>query len=244
MREFLLFATIDDESIEYKSWLSPDREYDIAFVYTGTSIDRELELKQSCDLFFKGAIDKWQSFYDNVDFSTYQYICLIDNDVTLRGDLFNKSFRFIQRNNIRVAGPAYSIRGDVPAGNHIADTSTNRITNYIDRKTVFMKSDALIEFNQLYTQHKSAYLESTLGFLINTACFRDNEPFHILDFAVAVISLKQGLQRYNKHVRITDENIAIDEWQHSYQVYAEINKLFLPNAPWCGGVWVKHIVNS
>lgn len=134
MNKRLLFTSIGDNTDSYKYWNTPNKQYDIIFVYYGKSQEKHNELSTFCDRIFWNSATKFQNFVKYFQyFIKYEYICITDDDIELSPEKIERLFSLCKNNNIYVASPSHSPQGK------ISHSIMKTVPNILGRKVTFVE---------------------------------------------------------------------------------------------------------
>lgn len=141
-RSFLLFSSVGDSyDTAIENWrYSPSKalpSFDLIFVYYGDDIERFAWLASKCDRIYWHKGSKFQNFirlYQRLAFFRYDYVWVVDDDISLNVDEINSLFFLTSRYNLAVSQPSLSRFGVIsyPIQIPAHKTSILRYTNFIE----------------------------------------------------------------------------------------------------------------
>jgi hypothetical protein len=244
MKKLLIFSSIGDDHNKYKQWKQKDKEkadigehdcdFTLVLVYRGSDISRREEIKNHCDIFFELPSNKWEALLLLEQQLEYDYIFMLDEDICISFSDICKMFKYVTNNNIKASAPAYSIRGQIPHGNHVMlaskfdmnGKSFTAYAKYLDSGALLLQRGAeMTAFLKLFNKHKHMIHEKAVGYLIAAAYATEAEPLILLYFITVLKPLPIATGDSNKYIAVRDDVIEYKTWEHNYISYAKEHSL-------------------
>ena len=166
-KKYLLFSSVGNNSHAYKDWftLKKNRNYDIKIAYYGKKPEIKKIVNEHCDMLTDSYGSKYQNMvklFKIFGFEKYDYVWLVDDDLSLLPTEINKMFEIVKNNKLDLAQPSMDPTGQNSHSININKKNKKinkiRYTNFVEVGCPVISKKVLLETYKKLLQLKNVIL--------------------------------------------------------------------------------------